>query len=256
MAGTPDTHDDCLEPDQAAKRRMRSWKAACAASILLLTAICPSWADPAPKDIKAYFATLPEVVFDDTTDGLDEEARKLLLQSGKSPDWIFKRLHAGKATLTAVHPSSVVTMRLMDLGRPVLQVHIQNEKREAISYWVFAASGDKLDGYLPRSALMAAAAAHHDLEFNGKVSSAIVVNPLTSVPTEIVAHVDLMDACRKLSGEARGDIPKEEISRLLERQQALRCDKNSAVEAELRRKHAKIPIARAMLDRAKAIIGE
>ena len=144
----------------------------------------------------------------------------------------------------------------MNLGRPVLQVHIQNEKVEVISYWVFAASADKLDAYQPRSALMAAAAAHHDLEFNGKASSATLINPLTKAPTEIVSHVDLMEACRKLAGASRGDVPNEETARLLERQQTLRCDKNSAVEAELRRKHAKLPIARAMLDRAKTIIGE
>ncbi|MGL4438348.1 MAG: hypothetical protein ACRCUE_03685 [Bosea sp. (in: a-proteobacteria)] len=258
MAGMPETHDDCLTTDRAARRWVRSWKAACAASLLVLTAAFPVHADSAQKDIKAYFAVIPEVVFDETTEGLDDEGRKLLLQKGESPDWTYKRLHAGKATLTGVHPHthSVVTMQLMNLGRPVLQVHIQNEKRETISYWLFAALGEQLEAYQPRSALMAAAAAHHDLEFNRKARSSVLVNPLAGVPAEIVAHVDAREACRKLAGEARGDIPKEQVARLLQSQQALRCDQASAVEEELRRKHAKLPVARAILDRAKAIIGD
>lgn len=96
-------------------------------------------------DIATYFKLVPLSVFDTTTDGLEtEEERALLLQKGKSENWIYTRLAASRASLRATHPSSEVTMTVMNLGQPVLQVHVQNEKAETITYWTQAAGGKPL----------------------------------------------------------------------------------------------------------------
>jgi hypothetical protein len=246
-------HDQSFCSRGMTKRFRLKRKAVYIASLLILAAASPVVADTARKDIKAYFAAIPAEVFDDTTDGLDDEARKILLEKGRTEDWVFKRISTGKATLTAVHPSSVVTMRLMNFGRNVLQVHIQNEKAEIIGYWTFAKAGAQLEAYQPRAALRAAAAALHDLERDGRVRSEVPVNPLIGVPSDIIAHVDALEACRKVNGEPPDRLPKQDAVSNAKDQHLLQCGRRSEIEAELRRKHAKRPIAGAMLDRANTI---
>lgn len=214
-------------------------------SALLLMAGTPL-ANPATKDIKAYFASVPTEVFDDTTDGLDEDQRKILLAKGRSEDWIFRRIHAGKAILKATHPSSIVTMTLMKLGEPVMQVHIQNERAETISYWVLAKEGEPLQKHMPALALQAAAAAHHDIHGDSTKGAGGPVDPLAGMPSAIISHVNALESCQKVTGSDSTKAPA---------QTDLRCSERPAIEAELRRTH-KTPIAKTMLDRAKALIGQ
>lgn len=208
-------------------------------------------------DIASYFKLLPLSVFDTTTDGLEtEEERALLLQKGKSENWIYKRLHATKASLRATHPSSEVTMSLMNLGQPVLQVHVQNEKAETITYWTQAGDGKPLQQHHPRTALQAAAAAWHTTGRAQDAAAPGLVNPLAGVPAEVVAHVDALEGCQHWGGEVSENMPKERAAQITKALRELKCDSRPAIEAELRRKHAASPIAAATLDRAKSLLGE
>jgi uncharacterized protein len=113
-------------------------KAAGAADVALCT-------ERASTDITTYFRLVPLSVFDTTTDGLEaEEQRTLLLEKGESEDWTYKRLSAAKATLRAKHGNSTVTMSLMKTGPIMLQVHVQNEKAETITYWTLDAANKPL----------------------------------------------------------------------------------------------------------------
>ena len=169
-------------------------KAVCAAMALLLLSATPTRAEK--PDVGAYLATVPTEVFDDTTDGLDDEARAQLLKTGRTEDWRLKRIGPGKLVLTSVHPGSVATLRLLKRDRPVLQVHIQNGRNETISYWTRTAPGRPLEADKPSPAFQAAAAAYHDLEFEGRRTGAAIVDPLADVPSDLVAYVDAAAACR------------------------------------------------------------
>lgn len=199
-------------------------------------------------DIRTYFQLLPTTVFDDTTDGLEPEQRDLVLQKGKNEEWILRRIHAGKAVLTAVHPTSIVTMTVMDFGPKVLEVHVQNEKNLVSSYWIFRAEGQPLERYHPRLALRAAAAARHFTGFAD--ASQAPVNPLSRVPAEIVAHIDALDDCRSSGGR---DTQATETPREREN---MRCKNLEAIEAGLRRKYAANPFAGLVLDQARAFLKE
>jgi hypothetical protein len=215
----------------------------------------PALANPAAKDIKAYFASVPTEVFDATTDGLDEDQRKTLLAKGRSDDWIFKRVHAGKAILTATHPSSIVTMTLMKFTGPVMQVHIQNERAETISYWAYANQSGQLLKQIPPLVLQAAAAAHHDIHGDSTKGAGGLIDPLAGMPSAIISHVNALDICAKPAGADSAKMPAQAGAIPALRQSDLRCNERPAIEAELRRKH-NAPITIAMLDRAKALLGQ
>lgn len=208
-------------------------------------------------DIATYFKLVPLSVFDTTTDGLEtEEERALLLQKGKGENWIYTRLAASRASLRATHPSSEVTMTVMNLGQPVLQVHVQNEKAETITYWTQAAGGKPLQQHHPRTALQAAAAAWHTTGRAQDAAAPGVVNPLAGVPAEIIAHVDALEGCQHWGGEVSENMPKARAAQIAKAQRDLKCDSRPTIEAELRRKHAASPMAAATLDRAKSLLGE
>lgn len=218
-------------------------------------------ATPAPAartaDIASYFKLVPLSVFDTTTDGLEtEEERALLLQKGKSENWIYKRHNAGRASLRATHPSSEVTMSLMNLGQPVLQVHVQNEKAETITYWTQAGDGKPLQQHHPRTALQAAAAAWHSSGRAQDAKASGLADPLAGVPAEVIAHVDALEGCRHWGGEAGENMPKERAAEIAKALADLKCDNRPSIEAELRRKHAASPMAVATLDRARSLLGE
>jgi uncharacterized protein len=208
-------------------------------------------------DITSYFKLVPLSVFDTTTDGLEtEEERQLLLQKGASENWIYKRLHATAANLRATHPTSEVTFSLLNLGQPVLQVHVQNEKAETITYWTNAADGKPLQQHHPRTALQAAAAAWHSAARAQGAAPNGLVNPLTSVPAEIVAHVDALEGCQHWGGEVSENMPKERAAQITKALRELKCDNRPSMETALKRKYAANPIATEMLDRAKKLLGE
>ena len=193
-------------------------------------------------DIRTYFQLVPTTVFDDTTDGLEPEQRDMILRKGKNEEWILKRVHAGKAVLTAIHPTSIVTMTVMDFGAKVLEVHVQNEKNLTISYWIFRAEGQPLERYHPRLALRAAAAARH---FTGRAdASPGPVNPLSGVPTEIVAHMDALDDCRSSVGQ------DPQAAQTSGERKNLDCKNLEAIGAGLRRKYAADSFAGLVLDQA------
>ena len=208
-------------------------------------------------DIASYFKLVPLSVFDTTTDGLEtEEERQLLLQKGASENWIYKRLHAAGANLRAKHPTSEVTFSLLNLGQPVLQVHIQNEKAETVTYWTHTADGKPLQQHYPRTALQAAAAAWHSAGRAQDAAAPGLVNPLTSVPAEIVAHVDALEGCQHWGGEVGENMPKERAAQITKALRELKCDNRPSMETALKRKYAANPIATEMLDRAKKLLGE
>jgi len=200
-------------------------------------------ADDVPRDIHAYFAYLPEAAFDHTTDGLDPDEHQVLLNKGQSENWRFTRVHSGKGVLTAIHPSSVVTLTVMELGPVVLQVHTQNEQVETISYWISPTRGGPLEPFEPRFALQAASAAHFDLFGELTNGNGQTVDPLSGVPSEVIEHVDALEEC--------GKIEKDNA-----RRKRLRCSDRSAIETELRAQYAGVPIAMAILDRAHMLLGQ
>ena len=202
-------------------------------------------------DIKTYVQLVPTEVFDDTTDGLDPEQRDTVLRKGKNEDWIFKRVHAGKALLTAVHPTSIVTMTVMDLGDPVLEVHIQNEKNLTTSYWIYRSAKEPLVRFHPRLALRAAAAARHLTGRAEAETSPGPVNPLSAVPAEIIAHIDALDACRASAGKTKAGDGAADASA---NPTAPRCDSLDATETALRRKYADGSLAATTLDQAKQML--
>lgn len=211
----------------------------------------------AAPDIASYFRLVPLTVFDTTTDGLEtEEERQILLQKGASENWTYKRLHATGASLRAKHPASEVTMSLMNLGQPVLQVHVQNEKAETITYWTHMADGKPLQQHHPRTALQAAAAAWHSTGRAQDAAPPGLVNPLAGVPAEIVAHVDALEGCQHWGGEVGENMPKARAAEIAKALRDLKCDSRPSIEAELRRKHAASPLAAAMLARARSLLGE
>jgi hypothetical protein len=213
------------------------------AAVLLLGLHVPAaMAQTEFRDVRDYFAALHESVFDDTTDGLDDAQRKQLLAKGRTEDWRYRRLHGAKAVLTAVNPNSTVTMTVMNLGRQGLQVHIQNEKAETISYWTLQKGGSALERHQPRPAVQAAAAAHHDLRGGSAGAAGKPVDPLAGVPQAVADHVDALAGCRDATGDA---------GRLKE----LRCAERQAIDADLRRRHGASAIVKATLDRAAALFG-
>ena len=229
-------------------------KAVCAAMALLLLPATPTRAEK--PDVGAYLAAVPTEVFDDTTDGLDDEARAQLLRTGRTEEWRLKRIGPGKLVLTSVSPGTVATLRLLKRDRPVLQVHIQNGRNETISYWTQTAPGRPLEAYQPNPAFQAAAAAHHDLEFEGRRKSSAIVDPLADVPPDLVAYADAAAACRPKAQSDSGSNRKVSAAGAPAPVADLNCDRLQATEGELRRKHAARPIARAMLDRVGASTGQ
>jgi uncharacterized protein len=202
-------------------------------------------------DINTYVQLVPTEVFDDATDGLDPEQRDTVLRKGKNDDWIFKRVHAGKATLTAVHPTSIVTMTVMDVGDQVLEVHIQNEKNLTTSYWIFRSPKEPLERYHPRLALRAAAAARHLTGRADAETSPGPVNPLSGVPAEIVAHVDAIAACGSSASQPkRGDGMTDPTAD----PKTPGCGSLDATEAALRRIYAADSLAAVTLDQARQML--
>jgi len=202
-------------------------------------------------DIKTYVQLVPTEAFDETTDGLDAEQRDTVLRKGKNDDWIFRRVHAGKALLTAVHPTSIVTMTVMDLGDPVLEVHIQNEKNLTTSYWIYRSPKEPLERYHPRLALRAAAAARHLTGRADAETSPGPVNPLSGVPAEIVAHVDALDACRPSAGKTKAGNGAADPSA---DPKSARCGGLDAAETALRRTYADGSLAAITLDQARQML--
>lgn len=202
-------------------------------------------------EILSYFKLVPLKVFDVTTDGLeDEEQRAFLIKNGQSDDWTFKRVSAGKAILKARHGNSVVTMRLMDFGQIALEVHIQNEKAETITYWVSEAAGKPLAPIHPTLVQRSAAAALHSAERVGNDPGTAPLDPVANLPGAIITHVAAREVCAKHHNK-KTTAEKNETARP---DATPRCDQLGTIENELRRRHAVDALALATLDRAEEFI--
>jgi hypothetical protein len=184
-------------------------------------------------DVAALLPRLPVEIFDNTTEGIDEDELKLLRIRGQSENWRISARTARKLVFTAKRPYSEVTLRPVQDGlEAFVEALTFNEKAISYSYWVPKAASGPLEAHEP-SALFRLFNERED----GRPGVAV-----KDAPAAIVAHARLRERCAQARKQAAPSTPD--------------CEGLAAKAATLGQQFAAEPRWIAIIDRIPKVIGD
>ncbi len=223
--------DRCI-PNRNARGRRAAWLA------LVFATTAAGAAHAAGKrsdlDVAALLPRLPVEVFDNTTEGIDDEELRVLRQRGQSENWKIGRKSPDKLVFVAKRPFSEVNLRpVRDGSQTFIEALTFNEK--AISYGYFIARDGKgpLESHEPGAVFRL----FNEREDGGRGIAS------KDAPKAIVAHAQLREQCVKASKASGAAKDKA-------------CEDLPAKAAQLRQEFSKEPRWVAIIERIGKVVGE
>ena len=143
-------------------------------------------------DVAAMLPRLPVEVFDNTTEGIEEDELKGLRSRGQSENWTITRRTPGKVVITAKRPFSEVNLRpASEGGANFVEALTFNEKAIAYSYWIGSGPHEPLQAHKPSAVFRL---------LNERPDGKAGIQE-KDAPTAIVEHVRLRERCAKPAGQ-------------------------------------------------------
>ena len=189
---------------------------------------------------------IPADVFENTTDGMEPDELKTLLDKGASANWTLTRPDARRLLASARKGRSEVRLTRKTLGSTdLLEALTLNEKAVSYGYWVANPAGGTL--------------ARHDLPprlrvFNETEDGSEGVTP-EAAPPPLQRYVEKLETCQHWLGEAGDDAApaRREIAAKL---REAGCDTRSRDRAALEKQFKGQPRWLVVIHRASSLLGD